>query len=197
MFLYRIPWFLRFPLLGLLFVLLIGPVMSIAGVLLPFAILGAGVWVFAAVLRRAFAPFWPRVQVRRPAWRQVLPVAGQKARQAVDWGIDRCQEAAPVIRARAEQAGRGACRVMRHGLDRYQEVAPVVGQQVRRAWDGGVSRARVVARLLTEMVCGGIVGGIAGWFAVGEPDYVFAGALAGVVLGLMAGVPRRRPAAEA
>jgi hypothetical protein len=73
----------------------------------------------------------------------------------------------------------------------------VVGNQVRRAWAGGVSRARVVGRLALEAVCGGIVGGVAGWFTIGEPEYVFAGALAGVVLGLMAGAPKRSPAAQA
>jgi hypothetical protein len=193
----RLPWFIRFPLLGLLAVVLIGPALSVAGTLLPFAIIGGLVWIGVRVLRRVVRRIRGDVDVRRPGWREVLPVAGQRAREAVLWGMDRAQEAAPAIRARAEEAGRGAARVVRRGLGCCQEVAPVVGEHARRAWVGGVSRARVLGRLFVEMVCGGIVGGVAGWFTVGEPEYVFAGALAGVVLGLMAGVPKRQPAAQA
>jgi hypothetical protein len=190
-------WLIRFTVLGLLVTVLIGPVVAVVGMVMPFALVGGGFWLVLRGLRRLVARLRGVPPAELAAWRRVAPAAVDVAGQAARRVVGHCQEAVPALRAGAEQVGRGACRVLRRGFDCCQEAVPVVGSQVRRAVRVGASRAQAAGRLAFEGLCGSIVGGLAAGFCVAaEPEYVFAGAFAGLILGLMAGAPRRAPVPE-
>jgi hypothetical protein len=181
--------------IGLAAVVLIGPVMTVVGTVLPFTLIGGLVWLTARGVRRVAARFRGVSPPLKPALQAVPDVIGG-AKQAVQDGIRKCKDLAPVVRKQVEDVGRGAKEALGQGVHHCREAMPAVCKGARRLGEGVASRARAAARVLTEVVCGGLAGALIGWYAVGGEEAIAVGSLAGVALGVVTSIVSRQPARE-
>lgn len=190
----RVLWFTA---LGWLTLLLIGPVMAVAGTLLPFALIGGLVWLVWWGAERATRH--ARLAYANGKWPQepVVPALGRGARHVFEQGVHHCKAFAPVVRDRAKMMGCGAGRAMREGMNHCQAAVPVLregGCRVRRKMGSFV---RATTRLLFEVGCGALVGGLVGYSAFDANERMIAyAALVGGAIGFVVGGPKRRPPQE-
>jgi hypothetical protein len=163
----KLVWF---TVLGFATVILIGPVLAVLGTVLPFALVGALVWLAYKGVRRLAGR-----GREKPALPEVLQEAGRGARRAFAQGIQKCSGWAPAVR-RWPPAAR--CRL--------------------RAAGGWVAaRGRSAGRRLLEILCGALVGALVSWLITGAvDDYTALGALVGAALGFVAGGSKPQPARE-
>jgi hypothetical protein len=188
----RVFWFTA---LGFLTVVLIGPVLSIVGTILPFALIGALVWFAWGGLRRLAERFRPDAIREKLVPNRVLPAVSRGARRVFQEGIRQCKDLGPVVCERVWQAGSGAGRMLRQGMQHCREVAPVLREQSRRMEGKVATWTRVAARMALEVTCGAVVGGLVAWYAVGPTEESVAiGALIGAALGFVVGGPKHEPA---
>jgi hypothetical protein len=176
--------------LGLATVFLIGPVVAAIGIILPFALIGCGVWFAARGVRRLSA----RLRARGAA--DVLPQVARGARVVFVEGVQKCKDLGPAVRDGAQAVGRGARVVVRQGIHHCREMGPVLRQRALRLRERAAERGRRVVRVLTEVVCGSLAGALIGWYAVGPQEAIAVGAAAGAALGLVSGVLTRIPPTE-
>jgi hypothetical protein len=177
--------------LGLATVFLIGPVVAVVGIVLPFALIGCGVWFAARGVRRLQA------RLRRSPAMDVLPQVARGAREVLADGVQKCKDFGPVVRDGAQAVGRGAREVVRQGVHHCREMGPVLCERARRLGEGAATRGRMVLRVLTEVVCGSLAGALIGWYAVGPDQAIAIGAAAGAALGLVSGSLARTSPREA
>ena len=104
--------------LGFLTVVLIGPVLSILGTILPFALVGALVWLAWWSLRHLAERFRPSVVREKLAPNLALPAVGRGARRVFQEGVRQCEDFGPVVCERVWQVGSGAGRMLRQGMQR-------------------------------------------------------------------------------
>jgi hypothetical protein len=157
-----------FAALGLATVVLIGPALAIVGTVLPFALVGVLVWgLWHSMRRLAVRTRWDAVQARLSP-RRVLPGVRQRACHTIQWGLHRCQDLGPGIRAHFQGAHAGL-----------------------------VVRGRALGQRLVETVSGGLLGALVAWLAVGAVDETVAvSALAGAVLGALLPGAQPQPTRE-
>jgi hypothetical protein len=219
----KVLWFTA---IGWLTILLIGPVMAVVGTLLPFALVGALVWLAGWGALRAAERFRLTAVRDKLAGNRVLPAVGRGIRVVVGQGVHQCKNAMPAVREGAWRAGRGAGRMFQEGIHHCREAAPavrerawLVGCGAGRAIRGGLHQCgevvpdlkakgrriaektatflRAATRIGVEMVCGSVVGGLVAWYAVGQSEEaIAAGALIGAALGFVVGGPAREPVRE-
>jgi hypothetical protein len=163
----KLMWF---TVLGFATVTLTGPVLAVLGTLLPFALVGALVWLaYKGVL-------WLAGRVRgqeKPALPDVLQDAGREARRVFAQGIQKCSGWAPAVRRWAPAVHRWP---------------PAARCRLRRAGEWVAVRGRAAGRRLFEVLCGALVGALVSWSITGAvDDYTALGALVGAALGVVAG----------
>jgi hypothetical protein len=168
----KVIWF---TVIGWVALLPIGPVTAVVGTILPFALLGALVWLVWYGLNHAVERF------RQPAVREKL----------------RADRVMPAIGQGARVVGREAGRVFQAGLHRCREAVPVLRATTPAIGDKMRTFLRATARLLVEISCGALLGGLLAWFAVDPAEQTVAiGALLGAAMGFVVGGPKREPARE-
>jgi hypothetical protein len=195
--------------LGVLVVTLIGPVMAIFGVIIPFAIVGFVALTMYRVVARLLGG-WGRKHARdREALQAALRGAGRFGRQACYQGAVLGRQAcvqgaalgrrvAPEVVNLGRRAADCAAVPMRVGM-RYGRDLAHLGRQVG---ERAARRGRLIGTMVREGVCGALVGAIVGllldWQAVNVMDvYTPAGALAGAAVGIVVAFSRREPVEEA
>jgi hypothetical protein len=190
----RVVWF---SVLGLLTVVLIGPVLSVVGTLLPFALIGAAVWLVWWGSERLARRFRLGSVRERLANAEVLPAVGRGAKRAVGEGIRQCKEWGPVVCERAWAAGKGAGAMVRDGIQKCEKAAPQMRARMGRFSETMSRAGRSAVRILVEVGCGASVGALVAWYALGTAEEIVAlGALLGGALGFVVGGPKRQPAGE-
>jgi hypothetical protein len=190
----RVFWFTA---LGFLTVVLIGPVLSILGTILPFALVGVLVWLAWSGLRRLAERFRPSVVQEKLVPNFVLPAVGRGARRVFQEGVRQCENYGPVVCERVWQAGSGAGQMLRQGMQHCREVGPALREQARRMEGKVATWTRAAARMVVEGTCGAVVGGLVAWYAVGPTEECVAiGALVGAALGFMVGGSKQEPAGK-
>jgi hypothetical protein len=189
----RVFWW---TLIGLAAVVLIGPVVAVVGTLLPFTLIGGLVWLGWRGVSRLAARLRGSPPRLEPVL-QAVPEVVAGARQAVQDGLRKCKELAPAVGEQAKAVGRGAAEVLHKGVDHCRGAVPLVRERARQVRQGVAARGRVVMRVLTEVVSGGLAGTLIAWYAIGSEQAIIAGALAGVGLGVVTSGLGRRPAPEA
>jgi hypothetical protein len=219
----RVLWFTA---IGWVTLLLIGPVLTVLGTILPFALLGGVVWLVWSGARRTAERFRLTAVRNKLVENRVLPAVGRGVREVFGQGIRQCKNALPVVCEGAWRAGRGAGKVFHEGLHHCRGAAPAVrehawtvGCEAGRAIHGVIHHCRETApefrargrriaekmaiflraatRIGVEMVCGSVVGGLVAWYTVGQTEQAVAiGALIGAALGFVVGGPTREPERE-
>jgi hypothetical protein len=219
----RVLWFTA---IGWVTLLLIGPVLTVIGTLIPFALLGGAVWLVWWGATRTARHFRLATVQAKLAENRVLPAVGRGAREIWSQGIRRgknlgpavcegaclvgrgagkvfqegihhCRAAAPVLGERAWLVGRGAGRAFQGGIHHCREAAPVLCAQGRRMRARMASFLRAATRIVVEVTCGAVVGGLVAWCAVGTTEETVAiGALVGAALGFVVGGSKREPVRE-
>jgi hypothetical protein len=179
----RVFWW---TIIGLITVVTIGPVIAVVGTVVPFTIIGVLVWFAARGVHRLV------VRLRGGAaeklrLQEVLPQVRRGARLAVEEGIRKCKQVAPVVREGVQVVGRGAAEVLQNGVRHCREAAPAFRERARQVGDRIASRARVVLRVLTEVVSGGLAGALIGWYCFGPAEAIAVASIAGAGLGLLTG----------
>jgi hypothetical protein len=188
----RVFWFTA---LGFLTVVLIGPVLSILGTILPFALLGALVWLAWSGARRLTERFRPSVVREKLVPNRVLSAVSHGARRVFQEGVRQCKDFGPVVLERVWQAGSGAERMLRQGMQQCREAGPALREQGRRMEGKVVAWTRAVARMVVEGTCGAVVGGLVAWYAVDPTaESVAIGALVGAALGFVVGGTKQESA---
>jgi hypothetical protein len=188
----RVFWFTA---LGFLTVVLIGPVLSILGTILPFALVGALVWLAWWGLRRLAERFLPSVVREKLTPTLVLPAVGCGARRVFQEGVRHCKDYGPVVCERVWQAGSGAGRMLRQGMQHCRQVGPALREQGRRIESKVATWTRAAARIVVEGTCGAAVGGLVAWYVVGPTEESVAiGVLVGAALGFVLGGSKHEPA---
>jgi hypothetical protein len=188
----RVFWFTA---LGFITVVLIGPVLSILGTMLPFALVGALVWLAWSGLRRFAERFRPSVVQEKFVPNRVLPAVGRDARRVFQEGVRQYKDFGPVVCEHIRQARSGAGRILRQGMQHCREVGPALREQGRRMEGKVATWTRAAARIVMEGICGAVVGGLVAWYAVGPTEESVAiGALVGATLGFVLGGPKHEPA---
>src|SRR3954452_20991265 len=91
-----------FAALGMMTVLLIGPVVAVVGIILPFALIGALVWLVWRGMKRCAKHFCKAAVVEEHGRARVLPVAGHDALQALPQGV---RDAGGALRERGRWLG--------------------------------------------------------------------------------------------
>lgn len=190
----RVFWFTA---LGFLTVVLIGPVLSIIGTILPFALVGALAWFSWWGVRRVAERFRFGTIREKLTAERVLPAVGRGARRVFQEGVRQCKEFGPVVCERVWQAGSGAGRMLRQSVEHCREVGPALREQGRRMEGKVTTWIRAAARIVMEVGCGAVVGGLVAWYAVGPTEESVAiGALIGAALGFVVGGPKHEPTRE-
>jgi hypothetical protein len=190
----RVVWF---TVLGVLTVVLIGPILSVVGTILPFALIGGGVWLaWWGGVRLANRLRWTTVR-EQLAQKQVLPAVGRGVRRVVDAGIRQCKDLGPVVCERAWAAGKGAGVMLQKGIHHCREAAPNLRARSGQMREKLARAGQAAARILVEVSCGAVVGALLAWFTIGTTEEVVAlGALIGGALGFVVGGPKRQPVRE-
>jgi hypothetical protein len=197
----RVLWL---TLIGWATLLLIGPVLTVVGTILPFALIGGVVWLGWWGINKAAERFHPsRVREKLHADR-VMPALGQGARyvgretgRVFQAGIHHCREAAPALRERACAVGCQAGRFVREGVHHCKEVVPALRARSNLLGERMKVFLRATGRMLFEIGCGALVGGLVAWFAVDNTEQTVAiGALVGAALGFVVGGSKREPVRE-
>ena len=188
----RVFWFTA---LGFLTVVLIGPVLSILGTILPFALVGALVWLTWWGLRRLAERFRPSDVPEKLVPNLAMPAVGRGAGRVLQEGVRQCKDFGPVVCERVWQAGSGAGRMLRQGMQHCQEIGPALREQGRRMEGKVATWTRAAARIVMEGTCGAVVGGLVAWYAVGPTEESVAiGALVGAALGFVVGGTKQESA---
>jgi hypothetical protein len=195
---------LWFTLLGWVAILLAGPVIGVVGTILPFALVGALVWLVwwgGNYVVERFRPSAVREQLKAdrivPALGQGARIVGREAGRVFQAGLHHCREAAPALKEHACAFGCGAGRMVREGMQQCREVVPAMRSRGSRFSEKMSAFLRATSRLFLEISCGAIVGGLLAWFAVDNTEQTVAiGALLGAALGFVVGGPKRQPERE-
>ncbi len=168
----KVLWFTA---IGWVVILLSGPVLGVVGTILPFALVGGLAWLVWWGLHYALERYrLPAVRDKLQANR-IMPAMGQGARYV----------------------GREAGRVFHAGFQHCREAMPAL--RVSRPWLSEKMSVflRATGRLLLEIGCGAIVGGMLAYFVVDNTERTVAiGALLGAAMGFVVGGPKREPVRE-
>jgi hypothetical protein len=190
--------------LGFLTVVLIGPVIALVlsvfavvatavAVTLPFALIGLLVWGVFAASARDRAAAWQGFRLRAAAlgrWLFVVPFAA--CARVCTWGLGVGRTLAPVAVPVARQAGEVAREGIQVGVNLAGRGADAAGAALVKAH----SFTRFVGGVLLEIVGGAAVGTIlvcladSGARGAALGWRIFAGVVAGALIGLLVGAAR-------
>jgi hypothetical protein len=197
----RVLWL---TLIGWATILLIGPVLTVVGTILPFALVGGLVWLGWRGLNYAVERFRPSVMREKLQAERVMPALGHGARivsreagRVFQAGLHHCREAAPALRERACAVGCQAGRIVRDGVHQCREVVPALRERSSLIGERMKAFLRATGRFLFEVGCGALVGGLVAWVAVDNTEQTVAiGALVGAALGFVVGGTKQEPVRE-
>lgn len=155
----RVIWF---TVLGAAAIVLVGPVLTVAGTILPFALVGALIWLAWRGAARLVSSFSLADVRGKLAAETVLPAAGA--------------------------VGRRAGCAFRHGVQHCYAAAPVLREQARWMRSKLAAHVRTAVRMLVEIVCGAAVGAVVAWYTMESVEGAVAiGMLVGGALGFVVG----------
>jgi hypothetical protein len=181
-------WLAKFAFFGLLTVVLIGPVVGLMGVLLPFAIIGGSVWLLVRGVRRLFTPRRP-IEVPAAEEAPAMAAASGSEGKVWAWGCLHGKALSPEARERLVRAGKRLGEACGRGVAWCRDAGPVMGAHVRAAGEGALTGLRRAARVLGETFYGAAAGGLLAWAVAGWEQWpILGGTLAGGLLGVIVGI---------